>query len=111
MLAHILAELKLLTTNLGHMAMSVAAVNDVTVWILLALSIVLLGSGSPFVSVYILLYDVGFIMAATFLMRPVLVYMARLSPAGEPVKPTVEDRTKPIDNRTGQLKLRVVDED
>lgn len=29
----------------------------------------------------------------------------------EPAKPAAEDRPKPIDNRTGQLKLRVVDED
>ena len=50
-LARILAELKLLTTNLGHIAMSAAAVNDVTMWILLALAIALSGSSSPFVSV------------------------------------------------------------
>lgn len=31
--------------------------------------------------------------------------------AGEPAKPASDERTKPIDNRTGQLKLRVVDED
>lgn len=31
--------------------------------------------------------------------------------AAEPAKPAAEDRPKPIDNRTGQLKLRVVDED
>ncbi|EER90595.1 cation/H(+) antiporter 19 [Sorghum bicolor] len=85
-LARILAELKLLTTDLGRMAMSAAAVNDVTAWILLALAIALSGSGSPFVSVYVLLCGVGFVAAATFLVRPVLVYMARLSPAGEPVK-------------------------
>lgn len=32
-------------------------------------------------------------------------------PAKEPAKARVEDRPKPIDNRTSQLKLRVVDED
>ncbi|MBB3612272.1 DNA recombination protein RmuC [Rhizobium sp. BK602] len=31
--------------------------------------------------------------------------------AGEPAKPASDERPKPIDNRTGQLKLRVVDED
>ncbi|MEF0940147.1 DNA recombination protein RmuC [Rhizobium sp. BR 362] len=31
--------------------------------------------------------------------------------AGEPAKAIAEERPKPIDNRTGQLKLRVVDED
>ena len=45
--ARILAKLKLLTTNLGHMAMSAVAINDVTAWILLALAIALSGSSSP----------------------------------------------------------------
>ncbi|CAN6291251.1 unnamed protein product [Urochloa humidicola] len=85
-LARILAELKLLTTDLGRMAMSAAAVNDITAWILLALAIALSGSGSPFVSIYVLLCGIGFLVAATFLVRPALVYMARRSPAGEPIK-------------------------
>ncbi|CAN6297189.1 unnamed protein product [Urochloa humidicola] len=85
-LARILAELKLLTTDLGRMAMSAAAVNDITAWILLALAIALSGSGSPFVSIYVLLCGIGFVVAATFLVRPALVYMARRSPAGEPIK-------------------------
>ncbi|RLN30356.1 cation/H(+) antiporter 19-like [Panicum miliaceum] len=51
-LARILAELKLLTTDLGRMAMSAAAVNDVVAWILLALAIALSGSGSPLVSLW-----------------------------------------------------------
>ncbi|TVU43884.1 hypothetical protein EJB05_03304, partial [Eragrostis curvula] len=85
-LARILAELKLLTTDLGRMAMSAAAVNDITAWILLALAIALSGTGSPFVSVYVLLCGVGFVGAAAILVRPALVYMARRSPAGEPVK-------------------------
>ena len=50
-LARVLAKLKLLMTNLGHMAMSAATVNDVTAWILLALTIALSGSSSLFVSV------------------------------------------------------------
>ncbi|CAD6253771.1 unnamed protein product [Miscanthus lutarioriparius] len=41
MLARILAELKLLTTDLGHMVMFAMAVSDITTWILLALAIVL----------------------------------------------------------------------
>lgn len=44
-LARILAELKLLTTDVGRIAMSAAAVNDVVAWILLALAIAL--SGTP----------------------------------------------------------------
>ncbi|KAG8061612.1 hypothetical protein GUJ93_ZPchr0003g16671 [Zizania palustris] len=85
-LARILAELKLLTTDLGRMAMSAAAVNDITAWVLLALAIALSGSGSPLVSIYVLLCGVAFVAFATFVIRPVLVYMARRSPDGEPVK-------------------------
>ncbi|KAL0312499.1 UNVERIFIED_CONTAM: Cation/H(+) antiporter 17 [Sesamum radiatum] len=43
-LARILAELKLLTTDVGRMAMSAAAVNDVAAWVLLALAIALSGT-------------------------------------------------------------------
>ncbi|KAL6536392.1 Cation/H(+) antiporter 18 [Orobanche gracilis] len=52
-LARILAELKLLTTDVGRMAMSAAAVNDVAAWILLALAVALSGAGcSPMVSLW-----------------------------------------------------------
>ena len=55
-LARILAELKLLTTDLGQMAMSAAAVNDVVAWFLLALAVALSGTNkSPVISVYVLL--------------------------------------------------------
>ncbi|XP_062181518.1 cation/H(+) antiporter 19-like [Phragmites australis] len=85
-LARILAELKMLTTDLGRMAMSAAAVNDVVAWILLALAIALSGTGSPLVSLWVLLTGAGFVLAAFFLLRPVLAWMARRSPEGEPVK-------------------------
>lgn len=85
-LARILAELKLLTTDIGRMAMSAAAVNDITAWVLLALAIALSGSGSPLVSIYVLLCGVAFVGFATVAVRPVLVFMARRSPEGEPVK-------------------------
>ncbi|KAK8965119.1 Cation/H(+) antiporter 19 [Platanthera guangdongensis] len=85
-LARILAELKLLTTDLGRMAMSAAAVNDVAAWILLAIAIALSGSGSPVVSVWVLLSGAGFVVAAAVMLRPALVRMARHSPEGEPVK-------------------------
>ncbi|KAG5589428.1 hypothetical protein H5410_039942 [Solanum commersonii] len=60
-LARILAELKLLTTDVGQMAMSAAAINDVAAWILLALAISLSGaSNSPLISVWVLLCGTGF---------------------------------------------------
>ncbi|CAL4890916.1 unnamed protein product [Urochloa decumbens] len=85
-LARILAELKLLTTDLGRMAMSAAAVNDVAAWILLALAIALSGSGSPIISLWVLLTAAGFVIAICLFLRPVLAWMARQSPEGEPVK-------------------------
>ncbi|KAJ1418750.1 Sodium/solute symporter superfamily [Sesbania bispinosa] len=86
-LARILAELKLLTTDVGRIAMSAAAVNDVAAWILLALAIALSGSNSsPWISVWVLLCGAAFIIFAVLTIRPLLAAMARRSPDGEPVK-------------------------
>ncbi|CAM0948791.1 unnamed protein product [Alopecurus aequalis] len=85
-LARILAELKLLTTDLGRMAMSAAAVNDVAAWILLALAVALSGDGSPIISLWVLLTATAFVLAIIFLLRPLLAWMAHRSPEGEPVK-------------------------
>jgi Kef-type K+ transport system membrane component KefB len=86
-LARILAELKLLTTDVGRMAMSAAAVNDVAAWILLALAIALSGSNSsPLVSLWVLLCGVGFVLFVIVAIKPLLALMAKRSPEGEPVK-------------------------
>ncbi|KAG1346497.1 cation/H(+) antiporter 18 [Cocos nucifera] len=85
-LARILAELKLLTTDVGRMAMSAAAVNDVAAWILLALAIALSGSSqSALVSLWVLLCGVAFVLFCTFLVQPILAWIARRTPEGEPV--------------------------
>ncbi|KAF8039223.1 hypothetical protein BT93_B1701 [Corymbia citriodora subsp. variegata] len=86
-LARILAELKLLTTDVGRIAMSAAAVNDVAAWILLALAIALSGSNkSPLISLWVLLCGIAFVLFAIFVLKPALAWMARRSPEGEPVK-------------------------
>ncbi|XP_047170120.1 cation/H(+) antiporter 19-like [Vigna umbellata] len=86
-LARILAELKLLTTDVGRIAMSAAAVNDVAAWILLALAIALSGSdASPFVPLWVLLCGAAFVIFVVFAIRPLLVAMANRSLEGEPVK-------------------------
>ncbi|KAL2544282.1 Cation/H(+) antiporter 18 [Forsythia ovata] len=85
-LARILAELKLLTTDVGQMAMSAAAVNDVAAWILLALAIALSGAGnSPLVSLWVFLCGSGFIILCIFVAPPIFKWMARRCPEGEPV--------------------------
>jgi Kef-type K+ transport system membrane component KefB len=85
-LARILTELKLLTTDLGRMALSAAAVDDVMAWILLALAIALSGSGSPIISLWVLLTAAAFVAAAFLLLKPVLAWMARQCREGEPIK-------------------------
>ncbi|KAL4398332.1 hypothetical protein HN51_002948 [Arachis hypogaea] len=88
-LARILAELKLLTTDVGSIAMSAAAVNDVAAWILLALAIAVSGDNtSPIISLWVLLCGAGFILFAVYGIRPLLVIMAKHSLSGEPVKET-----------------------
>jgi hypothetical protein len=44
-------------------------------------AIFLIAASMFVVSIYVLLYGVGFVVATIFLVRPVLIYMARLSPA------------------------------
>ncbi|XP_022873504.1 cation/H(+) antiporter 18-like [Olea europaea var. sylvestris] len=85
-LARILAELKLLTTTVGQIAMSAAAVNDVAAWILLALAIALSGKdSSPLVSLWVFLCGSGFVILCIFVAPPIFKWMARRCPEGEPV--------------------------
>ncbi|CAI9274483.1 unnamed protein product [Lactuca saligna] len=85
-LARILAELKLLTTDVGKMAMSAAAVNDVAAWILLALAVALSGSGrSPLVALWVFLCGSAFILLMSFMIPPIFKWMSRRCPEGEPV--------------------------
>ncbi|XP_011022576.1 PREDICTED: cation/H(+) antiporter 18-like [Populus euphratica] len=85
-LARILAELKLLTTDVGRMAMSAAAVNDVAAWILLALAVALSGTGhSPLVSLWVFLCGLGFVLCCVFIIPPIFKWMANRCPEGEPV--------------------------
>ncbi|KAI4300128.1 hypothetical protein L6164_033540 [Bauhinia variegata] len=81
-LARILAELNLLTTQVGETAMAAAAFNDVAAWILLALAIALAGNGngehkSPLVSVWVLLSGVAFVIFMMVVIRPGMKWVAR----------------------------------
>ncbi|CAM6121388.1 unnamed protein product [Calypogeia fissa] len=85
-LARILAERKLLTTNVGQMAMSAAAVNDVSAWILLALAIALSGSGSGTVVVWVLLCGLAFATFMFVVVKPFMTWVAHQAPENEPVQ-------------------------
>ncbi|XP_027081156.1 cation/H(+) antiporter 18-like isoform X1 [Coffea arabica] len=88
-LARILAELKLLTTDIGKMAMSAAAVNDVAAWILLALAVALSGHNvSHIVPLWVFLCGCGFVICASLFVSPIFKWMSRRCQEGEPVSET-----------------------
>lgn len=83
-LARILAELKLLTTEVGETAMAAAAFNDMVAWILLALAVALSGNGaeggphkSPLISLWVLLSGVAFVAFMMVVIRPTMKWVAR----------------------------------
>ena len=83
-LARILAEVKLLTTHVGQMAMDAAAVNDVVAWILLALAVALSGTDkSPVISIYVLLCLIGFVVFMMVAVKLVMTWIAHCSPDNE----------------------------
>ncbi|KAF1872651.1 hypothetical protein Lal_00016488 [Lupinus albus] len=85
-LARILAELKLLTSNVGRTAMSAAAVNDIAAWILLALAVALSGrSQSPLVSLWVFLSGCGFVVCSILIVPPIFKWMIQRCHEGEPV--------------------------
>lgn len=88
-LARILAELKLLTTDVGRLAMSAAAVNDVAAWILLALAVALSGSGqSSLVPLWVFLSGCVFVICLILVVPPTFKWMAQQCHEGEPVEET-----------------------
>ncbi|XP_026664572.2 cation/H(+) antiporter 15 [Phoenix dactylifera] len=96
-LARILAESKLLNTEIGRIAMSSAIVNDMCAWILLALSIALAESGSgdsagkgnssgnALASLWVLLSGVAFVLFCFYAVRPAMRWVMKRTPEGEGV--------------------------
>uniref|UniRef100_A0A0D3E427 Uncharacterized protein n=1 Tax=Brassica oleracea var. oleracea TaxID=109376 RepID=A0A0D3E427_BRAOL len=85
-LARILAELKLLTTDLGRISISSAAINDVFAWILLALAISLSGDRSSLlVPLWVLLSGTAFVIACFTIAPQIFKLISRRCPEGEPI--------------------------
>ncbi|KAI3935135.1 hypothetical protein MKX01_031402 [Papaver californicum] len=98
-LARILAELKLLATELGRLAMSSAIVNDILAWIILALAIAIsenkhvtidpMGRNQrhdvKFGAVYVMLSSVVFVGFSLYVIRPGIERIIRKTPEGESV--------------------------
>ncbi|CAK9173194.1 unnamed protein product [Ilex paraguariensis] len=85
-LARILAELKLLDTEIGRIALSSALVNDMCAWILLAFAIALAENGSmSLASLWVILSSTAFVVFCIFVVRPLIVWMMRKTPEGESI--------------------------
>ncbi|KAI7904118.1 Cation/H+ exchanger [Cokeromyces recurvatus] len=69
-LARILAELKLLRTNVGAITMASGLINDCTAWVLLALVVALMNSSGGIKALYVFLTAVGFTFFVLFIVRP-----------------------------------------
>ncbi|CAN6337266.1 unnamed protein product [Urochloa humidicola] len=85
-LARILAEIKLLNSDLGRIAMSAAIVNDMCAWILLALAIAISeANSSAFSSLWVLLAGLLFVLACFYVVRPIMWWLVRRVPEGESI--------------------------
>ncbi|CAM8897293.1 unnamed protein product [Rhodiola kirilowii] len=82
-LARILAELKLLNTELGRIAMSSALVNDICAWVLLAIAIALSEDSASLASLYVILSSTVFVLFCIFVVRPGIKWLIRRTPEGE----------------------------
>ncbi|ERM99916.1 hypothetical protein AMTRI_Chr10g225100 [Amborella trichopoda] len=85
-LARILAELKLLNTELGRLAMSAAIINDVCAWVLLALAIAVNDRDkNALASVWVVLSGVVFVLFSLLVLRPAVTWVTRKTTEGEAV--------------------------
>lgn len=83
-LARVLAELKLINTEIGKVAMSAALVNDVLAWILLAVAISLRdGKSSTMSSFWVIFSNGAFVAFCMLAVRPAISWMIKRTPEGE----------------------------
>lgn len=76
-LARILTELKLLQTAVGVIVLSAGVGNDVTGWVLLALTVALVNASNGITVLYVILCSIGIILVLTFAVRPLFIYFAK----------------------------------
>ncbi|KAG7011110.1 Cation/H(+) antiporter 15, partial [Cucurbita argyrosperma subsp. argyrosperma] len=85
-LARILAELKLINSEIGRMAMASALFNDMCAWVLLAIAIALSENDtSSMASLWVILSSTGFVLFCIFIVRPLISWMIRKTPEGESI--------------------------
>ncbi|KAI5655682.1 hypothetical protein M9H77_32869 [Catharanthus roseus] len=85
-LARILAELKLLNTEMGRLAMSSALINDMCAWILLVLAIAMAENDTTtLASIWVILSSVVFVFFCIFVVRPSVGWIIKQTPEGESI--------------------------
>ncbi|OAY36109.1 cation/H(+) antiporter 15 [Manihot esculenta] len=83
-LARVLAELKLLNTELGKIAMSSALINDICAWILLCFAIALAENDSTsMASIWVILASAAFVFFCFYVVKPAISWIIRRTPEGE----------------------------
>lgn len=88
-LAHILAERGLLTSRLGTLGTTAAAVADATIWALLAVILCLVRGGSLAATGLRLAAAAGFVAAMWWLLRPLARRMLAADHAASPLRPAL----------------------
>ncbi|KAK9356095.1 Sodium/hydrogen exchanger family-domain-containing protein [Lipomyces doorenjongii] len=78
-LARILTELKLLSTNVGTVVLSAGVSNDIVGWVLLALTVALVNASSGIVALWVVLVSCGWIIFLLLIVKPIFRYAARRS--------------------------------
>ncbi|KZT65834.1 hypothetical protein DAEQUDRAFT_814014 [Daedalea quercina L-15889] len=76
-LCRILTELKLLDTHVGVTVLSAGVIDDIVGWVLLALSVALVNSGSGLTCLWILLVTIAWALVLFFVLRPIIYWLAR----------------------------------
>ncbi|KAF7551197.1 hypothetical protein G7046_g7781 [Stylonectria norvegica] len=76
-LCRILSELRLLGTPVGVTVLAAGIGNDVTGWVLLALSVALVNNASGLAALYVFLTAVAWVLFLVFAVRPAFVWILR----------------------------------
>jgi hypothetical protein len=89
-LARILGELNLFKTRAGVIAISSAAIDDITSWVLLALVISIINAASSLSILWILLVSIAYVAFVIFVVRPLYVklvvrekFLAEVGPSSQ----------------------------
>ncbi|KAF9579401.1 K(+)/H(+) antiporter, partial [Lunasporangiospora selenospora] len=82
-LARILAEMQLMSTTVGFITVCAAAAGDIVAWVLLALLVSLINATTPIMPLYVVLMAIGWCLILVFVVRPLLMWLVRVTHSEE----------------------------